>query len=94
MYRLQILTPEVVFFEGEVISTIAPGKSGYLGILTDHTPLIATLKPGILIFTDVNETKHYFEVEGGFLEVNQNQVAVLVEGIRATAPVDMVSGLN
>lgn len=94
MYRLQILTPEQIFFDGQVISTLAPGDKGYLGILTDHTPLIASLRAGLFIYTDTHNVKHYYKVERGFLEVNHNEVAVLVEGIYPTQPVDILSGLN
>ncbi len=94
MYRLQILTPEEIFFDGQVVSTVVPGEEGYLGILTDHTPLIASIKAGLFIFTDTHNKQHFYRVEKGFLEVNRNEVAVLVDSIQPTEPVDILSGLN
>jgi len=46
MYKLAIVTPEARFYEDEVSSIIAPGSLGYLGILTDHAPLITELVLG------------------------------------------------
>lgn len=93
MYHLQVLTPEEVIFDDQVISLIAPGALGYLGVLTNHAPLITTLKTGILIITDKNKEKHFYEVSGGFLEVNHNEVSLLVDAIQPAAAVNMGGGI-
>lgn len=80
MYHLRVLTAEEVFYEDEVISLIAPGKLGYLGVLTDHAPLLTTLKAGPLLITDKNRQTHRFELKGGgILEVNKNNVSLLID---------------
>lgn len=79
-FRLQIVTPERVVFDGEVTSIIAPGAAGYLGILAHHAPLLTTLKAGKLTVrrgTDVRE----YSVSGGFLEVRDNVATLLVDSI-------------
>lgn len=93
MYHLQVLTPEEIIFDDQVISLIAPGALGYLGVLTNHAPLITTLKTGILIITDKNKEKHFYEVSGGFLEVNHNEVSLLVDAIQPAAAVNMGGGI-
>lgn len=93
MYQLKVVTPEEVVFDDEVISLIAPGALGYLGILSNHAPLISTLVTGFLIITDKNKDKHYYEVSGGFLEVDHNQAYLLADSIHPTAPVNMGGGL-
>ena len=92
MYRLQVLTPEEVIFDGDAIALIAPGTLGYLGILTDHAPLISSLKAGLLVITDAAAIKHFYKVEKGVVQADHNQVAVLVHSIQPTAPVDLVGG--
>lgn len=86
MYNLKILTPETVYFDDQVISIIAPGGLGYLGILTDHTPLVTTLKHGYLIVTDKQNKKHFYEIEGVVLTVAHNEVNLLVEKIEPSDP--------
>ena len=89
MYRLQVLTPEEIILDDDVISLIAPGEQGYLGVLTDHAPIITSLKPGIIIITDKNNTKSYFNVSKGFLEVNSNNASIIVESICSREPIDI-----
>lgn len=89
MYHLQVVTPEQIIFDDEVIALIAPGENGYLGVLTDHAPLLSSLKMGILIITDKYKKKSYYKVSAGFLEVNHNKASIIVETIESTAPVDI-----
>jgi F-type H+-transporting ATPase subunit epsilon len=93
MYQLQVLTPEEIIFDDQVVSLIAPGALGYLGILTNHAPLITTLKTGTLIITDKNKQKHFFEVSGGFLEVNRNKASLLVDTIKPASAIEMGGGI-
>lgn len=85
MYHLQIVTPEEIFFDDQVIALIAPGIEGYLGILTNHAALITALKTGVLIITDQNKKKIFYEVSGGFLEVCHNEAFLLVDTIQPTS---------
>lgn len=89
MYQLQIMNPEQMIFDDEIIALIAPGENGYLGVLTGHTPLLVSLREGILIITDKYNKKTYYEISPGFLEVNGNKASILIETIHPTAPVDI-----
>lgn len=89
MYHLQIVTPEKVFFDGQVKALIAPGEEGYFGILTNHAPMLAALKQGVLIITDEHNKKFYYDISLGFLEVNHNQCSIIIDAITPRAPVDI-----
>lgn len=89
MYRLQVMTPEETIFNDEVVDLIAPGENGYLGVLTNHAPLLSSLKAGILIITDKSKKQLYYEISTGFLEVHNNKASIIVETIQPTAPVDI-----
>lgn len=89
MYHLQVLTPEQVIFDDEVIALIAPGEDGYFGVLTNHAPLLASLKTGVLNITDKYNKKSYYKVSTGFLEVNHNKVSIIVETIERIDPVNI-----
>lgn len=89
MYHLQVVTPEQIIFEDDVNALIAPGADGYLGVLTDHAPILVLLKEGILVITDKNNAKTYYKVSIGFLEVNHNKASIIVETIQSSAPVDL-----
>jgi F-type H+-transporting ATPase subunit epsilon len=92
MYHLQVVTPEQVMFDDEITALIAPGEDGYLGVLTDHAPILVSLKEGTLIITDKHNIKSYYHVSAGFLEVNHNEASILVETIEPIAPVNLGIG--
>jgi len=93
MYRLQILTPEDIFFEGNIASLVAPGAGGYLGILTNHAPLMTLLKEGILIITTGNKKQTFYKISNGFIHVKKNEVAILVDFIHSAPAVNWLSGI-
>ena len=88
MYLLSIVTPEKIFYEDEVTSLIDPGSEGYLGVLTDHAPLITTLVPGKLTVKDQENQELLFSVGGGFMEVLKNHVTLLAHSIEFVRDID------
>ncbi len=80
-FHLTIVTPESVFFKGEVLSLVAPGQSGSFGVLANHAPLISTLITGAFTVTSPDMTKKSYQVGEGFLDVLKNQVTLLTTSI-------------
>lgn len=79
---LEILTPDKKVFEGEVASVTVPGTLGSFEILTDHAPIISTLEDGKLIVHTTSGSKgDIFLITGGVVEVLNNKIMVLAEGI-------------
>ncbi len=81
-----VLTPEGEVFHGPAQMVVAPGADGYLGILVNHAPLIATLGRGTLRVKRDGGNTESWQVEGGFLEVLKNKVSVLAQRITREAP--------
>lgn len=75
---LEIITPEQVYFSGEITSVTLPGKNGSFTIWENHAPLISSLTKGKITYK-VNNTDMYLDVESGFVEVNRNVVSVCLE---------------
>ncbi len=77
---LEILTPEKKLFSGEVYGVQLPGIIGSFEILEKHAPLVSALGKGkIKVMKDKNNSIA-FTIDGGFVEVLNNKVSVLVEG--------------
>lgn len=89
MFTLSIVTPEKVFLEAEIKSLIVPGTEGYLGILSNHAPLITALKPGKLEFRDADDKLKIMAVSGGFLEVSSNRATLLADAIEWSDEIDI-----
>lgn len=81
---LEILTPERKLFSGEVYGVQMPGISGSFEVLDKHAPMVSALKKGrIKVLRDKQNHSAYFTIQGGFVEVLNNKVTVLVEGATA-----------
>jgi F-type H+-transporting ATPase subunit epsilon len=81
--NLEILTPEKKLFSREVYGVQLPGVEGLFEVLDRHAPLVGALKAGRLkVLKDKNEHVIYFDIQGGFVEVLNNKVTVLVEGAK------------
>jgi F-type H+-transporting ATPase subunit epsilon len=78
--NLEILTPDKKVFEGEVRSVTVPGAMGSFEILNNHAPIISTLDDGKLIVRASGKEEVYL-IKGGVVEVLNNRVMVLAEGI-------------
>ncbi|MCB0576647.1 MAG: ATP synthase F1 subunit epsilon [Saprospiraceae bacterium] len=80
--NLTILSPEKEIFSGDVKSVKVPGSAGQFEMLDNHAPIVASLAKGeIRVLTDKGE-KVVFNVEGGFVEMLNNEVSLLVSSVR------------
>jgi len=82
LFKVNIITPEKTVYAGEVISLIAPGELGYLGILANHAPLITNLVAGKIILKDNTGNPTTINSPGkGFLEVRENNANLILDRI-------------
>src|SRR5262245_10126194 len=78
-FPVDVLTPEGLVFSGEVEMVSTRTEVGEIGVLANHTPLLALLAPAELrLHTTENEIKRYAQGEG-YLQVHGNRALVLVE---------------
>ena len=76
--KVSVISPEKVLFEGSARSVSAPAFDGEMGILPMHAPLMTLLGKGTLRL-ETAEGERRFSVEGGFLQVVDDQVRVVTE---------------
>lgn len=89
MFVLSIVTPERVYYEAEIKSLVVPGTEGYLGVLSNHAPLITALQPGKIEFRDADDKVELMAVSGGFLEVSNNRATLLAEAVERADDIDI-----
>ena len=78
---LEILTPEKKLFSGDVYGVQMPGISGSFEVLDKHAPLVSALRAGrVKILRDKQNHTTSYDIKGGFVEVLNNRITVLVEG--------------
>jgi len=78
--QLDILTPEGKVFSGEADAVQLPGLDGLFQILNNHAPLIAALNEGV-VKIEKNNTKQLINIKSGIVEVINNKISVLTEGV-------------
>lgn len=86
--QLDIVTPERKLLSAEVETVRAPGANGSFGVLPGHTPFVACMEPGELIYTEKGAEHRYF-VGGGFVEVAMGKVIVLAESAEPVTEIDL-----
>jgi F-type H+-transporting ATPase subunit epsilon len=78
MLTVSVISPERILFEGDATQVVAPAYDGEVGILTGHAPMMALLGRGTLRVSS-HGGEQRFTVEGGFLQVVDDQVRVVTE---------------
>jgi F-type H+-transporting ATPase subunit epsilon len=78
--HLEILTPEKKVFEGDVTLATFPGADGSFQVMDNHAPLISLLKAGVVEYKSKEGSRH-LKVTGGVVEVLQNKVILLADGL-------------
>ncbi len=80
---LDLLTPDGKIFSGNVYGVQMPGVTGSFEVLEKHAPMIAALQEGKLKILKEKLSggpESFYNIQGGFVEVLDNKVTVLVEG--------------
>ena len=87
-FQLEIVTPEKKVVNTPVEEVQIPGKSGYLGILPGHAPLITELAVGEITYRE-NATERHLAVAWGVAEVLPDKVTVLAETAERPSEIDV-----
>jgi F-type H+-transporting ATPase subunit epsilon len=78
--HVDIVSAEQAIFSGEATMVIAPGESGELGILPEHTPLLTRVKPGTVRLQMADGApEEVIYVSGGMMEVQPDVVTILAD---------------
>lgn len=88
-FRLTVLTEEKAVLDETVVSLIAPGSEGYLGVLRNHAALVTGLIPGKVTLTRPSRDPEAFAVSGGFLEIRHNTVTLLADALEPVKEIDV-----
>ena len=78
-FKFELVSPERILASEEVYMVVVPGGDGDFGVLADHSPLVSTIRPGVVTVTmPTGEVKKIF-VSGGFADVDGKICSVLAE---------------
>lgn len=86
-FQLRIVTPDRVFYEGEVSMVEFNTTEGEIGVLPRHIPLTVIVKPGILVIKE-EEGEKRAALHAGFAEILPESVTILAEIIEWPDEID------
>jgi F-type H+-transporting ATPase subunit epsilon len=73
-----VLTPDRLIYEGQVDFAVVEAFDGEMGFLFNHAPLISELGTGEIRLRTGDQADYFF-VDGGFVEVKNNDLIILAE---------------
>ena len=89
-FQVHILAADQTFYEGPCLSLTIPASDGELGILANHSPMIAAVKPGTLRYQIPGEEPRLAAISPGIVKVEKNDVLVLVDSAERPEDIDVV----
>jgi F-type H+-transporting ATPase subunit epsilon len=86
--KVSVVTPDGPVYESDVEMVSTKAKSGELGILPGHIPMVAPLAIGTVRLKKEGNTE-LVAVTGGFLEVRPEKVTVLAQAAELGSNIDV-----
>ena len=86
-FRLTVVTRERKIVETDAVEAVLPASDGEIGVLPGHTPLLTSLRVGIMRYRTNSEVQSLV-LSWGFAEILPERVIVMAETARLPAEID------
>ncbi|MFB2645544.1 ATP synthase F1 subunit epsilon [Raphidiopsis sp. BLCC-F218] len=78
---IRVISPDKTVWDGPADEVILPSTTGQLGVLSGHAPMLTALDTGVMrVRVEKNASWQSIALLGGFAEVEENEVTILVNG--------------
>ncbi len=78
---VRVIAPDKTVWDAPAEEVVLPSTTGQVGILSGHAPLLTALDTGVMrVRTSKNQDWQAIALLGGFAEVEQDEVIILVNG--------------
>lgn len=90
---VRVIAPDKTVWDASAQEVILPSTTGQLGILSGHAPLLSALDTGVM---RVRPDKEWVAIAlmGGFAEVENNEVTILVNAAERGDKIDLEEARN
>jgi F-type H+-transporting ATPase subunit epsilon len=78
--QVRLITPDKIVWDTNAEEIILPSVTGQIGVLKNHATLITALEIGLLRIKSENKW-NLIVLTGGFAEIDENEVVVLVKKV-------------
>ncbi len=87
-FKVKLVTPTGVVFEGEARQVVAVGPLGEFGVLAEHINFITSLLPGVLRIERPDGPVESWVISGGLTEVKDGAMTVLANSAQTPDSID------
>lgn len=88
-FQLEVISPERVFYTGDVEMVELTTTEGDIGIYAGHIPLTTIVAPGVLTITESGDDLKEAAVLEGFMEVTPEKVTILAQSCEWPEEIDI-----
>lgn len=86
--QIRVIAPDQIVWDASAEEVILPSSTGQLGILKGHIPLLTALDIGVMR-VKVDKEWQPIILLGGFAEVDNNNITILVNGAETVSEINM-----
>ncbi len=79
LVEFELVSPERLLLSKSAEMIVVPGEEGDFGVLPRHSPMISTVRPGVIDVYEGGQVTDRIFVAGGFAEVTPARCTVLAE---------------
>ena len=85
--EFELVAPERLVQSKSVDMVVVPCAEGDIGVLPGHSPLIGTVRPGVVDIHEGGKVTEQVFVSGGFVEVTSDRCTLLAEEAMAVSDI-------
>lgn len=78
-FKFELVTPERMAVSEDATEVVVPGSEGEFTVLPGHSPVVSSLRPGVLHATLTGARKVRLFVKGGLAECDASHLTILAE---------------
>ncbi|WP_088240382.1 ATP synthase F1 subunit epsilon [Calothrix rhizosoleniae] len=90
---VRVISPDKTVWDASAEEVILPSTTGQLGVLSGHAPMLTALDTGVMRVRGDKNQKDWTPIAlmGGFAEVEENELTILVNGAERGDSIDLES---
>ena len=78
-FHFELVSPDKVLFNGSAQAVLVPGAEGDFQVLSDHAPVMTSMRPGVVGIDDAEGKHRRVFVRGGFADASKEGLILLAE---------------
>jgi F-type H+-transporting ATPase subunit epsilon len=78
-FHFELVSPDKVLFNGSAQAVLVPGAEGDFQVLSDHAPVMTSMRPGVVGIDDAEGKHRRVFVRGGFADASKKGLILLAE---------------